>query len=183
MSFDTINNIFNKNISALFVPKRAIGQFTATVTIEENSTDIFKITQHPIQSGSAVNDHAFLESPKLELRIAWGQSLTPLSETYQNLLNLQKSREPFVVVTGKRKYENMLFEKLGVVTNKDTENVLMIYASLIQITIVTVETIKTADKGNQKNYDKTAITEKVATKSLLPESILHAGTGLDFLGR
>jgi hypothetical protein len=44
-------------------------------------------------------------------------------ETYQELLDLQNSRVPFDVVTGKRIYTNMLIRALEVTTDRTSENV------------------------------------------------------------
>jgi hypothetical protein len=50
-----------------------------------------------------------------------GVGLSP-KETYQELLDLQNSRVPFDVVTGKRIY-NMLIRALEVTTDRTSENV------------------------------------------------------------
>ena len=58
------------------------------------------------------------------------------TRTYKQLLSLQASREPFTVITGKRIYKNMLIRNLSVVTDQDTENVLVVSADLQEIIIV-----------------------------------------------
>jgi len=157
-------NLFTYTGAVSFVPKRIIGQFTATVTIEEVARDELKITQHPVQEGSTITDHACMQPAKLELKIAWDASLQPLTEMYQNLLDLQSSRVPFDVVTGKRSYKNMLFSSLGQLTDAQTENILAISASLQEIFIVPVTTA-TVPRSNQKNPAKTGKIEKAGTKN------------------
>ena len=106
-------NLAIYSTSVSFVPQRSIGGFTANVTIEEVGTDELMITKHPVQSGTYLTDHAYLQPARLEIRAAWGQTDgVPVTEIYNRLLDLQASREPFAVITGKRKYNDMLFVSL-----------------------------------------------------------------------
>ena len=54
------------------------------------------------------------------------------------MTDLQASREPFEIVTGKRIYEDMLFKSIGVTTDKITENVLAVSCTFQQVIIVDV---------------------------------------------
>ena len=45
--------------SVAFKPKRMIGSFEATVTIEEGAQDELEITQHPVQDGGVITEDAF----------------------------------------------------------------------------------------------------------------------------
>jgi hypothetical protein len=56
-------------------------------------------------------------------------------QTYQEILDLQASRIPFDVVTGKRLYSNMLIRALEVTTDKTTENVLSAVLTLREVLI------------------------------------------------
>ena len=87
---------------ASFMPRRAIGGFTATVTIEEVAVDELVITEHPVQQGAEITDHAYNKPSEVTLSVMWSEEDAPLAETYQKLLELQSSREPFDLVTGKR---------------------------------------------------------------------------------
>lgn len=54
--------------------QRAIGPIVAAVTIEEKHTDTVEITDHPIEQGATISDHAFQRPPELTLRVAWSNS-------------------------------------------------------------------------------------------------------------
>jgi hypothetical protein len=84
------------------------------------------------------------------------------------LLSLQARREPFDVITGKRFYRNMMFKSLTQITDRYTDNVLSITATLQEITIVSVDTATVPARDKQKNPAKTGQTEKAGSKSAQP---------------
>lgn len=162
-------NLFTPESSiATFVPKRAIGPFTTMLTIEEISNDELEITQHPVQQGATITDHAFVKPATVSIKIMFNATDAPLVETYAKLLALQASREPFAVVTGKRAYKNMLFKSLGQTNDTQTENILSINADLQEIFIVQVETTTVPPRKNQATPGKTGATENAGQKSAQP---------------
>lgn len=161
-------SLLNPGKSASFIPRRAIGPFTATVTVEEIASDDLEITQHPVQQGAAITDHAYVKPATVSIRILFNDADAPLAETYAKLLKLQASREPFDVVTGKRAYKNMLFKSLGQTNDAQTENILSISAELQEIFIVQVETTSVPPRRNQSNPGKTGATENAGQKNAQP---------------
>lgn len=153
---------------ASFLPKRMVGPFSATVTLEEVGTDELEITQHPVQQGANITDHAYVKPSTLNMKLMWNDFDAPLSETYQNLLLLQSSREPFEVVTGKRAYNNMLIKSLGVTTDVNTENVLSISLQLQEVILTAVQVTTVPARKNQKDAGKTGATEEAGKKSAQP---------------
>lgn len=91
------------------------------------------------------------------------------TRTYKQLLSLQASREPFTVITGKRIYKNMLIRNLSVVTDQDTENVLVVSADLQEIIIVNsqfygdVKDFVVQDAN--MNYDGVKATQQVGSST------------------
>lgn len=150
---------------ANFLPKRAIGPFSATITLEEVATDELEITQHPVQQGASITDHAYNKPATVNLKVQWNDNDAPLSETYAKLLQLQSSREPFDVVTGKRTYRNMLIKSLGQTNDVQTENILSISMQLQEVFITAVEVVTVPDRPKQKNPGKTGATENAGQKS------------------
>ena len=182
--------------SILIKPKRSIGPIVAQVTLQEVHTDTLEITDHPVEQGAAITDHAFKRPAELIITCAWsnspggngssalqsaglaatvlgvqgassatvltgavggglggaidqtsagvqalltGNSPNQVKGIYQQLLELQESRIPFDVVTGKRSYVNMLFRSLQVTTDKTSENALQVVANLRQIILVSTK--------------------------------------------
>jgi hypothetical protein len=58
----------------LVKPKRQIGDFVAMVTIEEEHHDTLRITQHPVERGASITDHAYKEPAQLIVTAAWSNS-------------------------------------------------------------------------------------------------------------
>jgi len=152
-------------------PKRSIGGLVADVVIEEVHNDELTITQHPVEKTSAITDHAFKNPVTLQVRIGYSpagggtdgqQSGTgdpvSLQSIYEQYRNLQEDRELLEVYTGKRFYDNMLIKSLGVTTDQDTENVLMIIMSLQEVILVETQTVTVPQNKVQAQPKKTANT-------------------------
>lgn len=185
---------------ATFRAKRSLNDFTAQVTIEEVHTDELEITEHPVEKGASITDHAFKRPARLVLSLGWSNSKTYLGlakdvlglltgnqledvrAVYAKLLTLQEKREPFTVTTGKRTYENMLFASLATTTDQKSEESLFVTATLQQIITVQTQTTTVPPSENQASPQKTADTTKAGTKQpvaakAVNESILHKAIG------
>lgn len=154
----------------LVKPRRSIGTLIPYVVVEEVHQDRLEITEHPIEQGAAIADHAYKRPAELTLRCGWsnspavsgllsglaaapgatvagvqsilsGNATSQVREVYDKLLQLQASREPFTVYTGKRVYQNMLLQALSVTTDAKSENSLIVVASLRQIIIVQTQLV------------------------------------------
>lgn len=135
----------------------------AQVTIEEIGHDELEITDHPIEFGSVISDHAFKRPAEVIIRCAWsnsgsigvdtilglatndstltGNAIGQASNIYDKLLALQVSGIPFDVWTGKRQYTDMLFKSLTCTTDRLHENSLLISAHCRQLLIVNTQQI------------------------------------------
>jgi len=146
------------------ISKRSIASFTGYVCINENSTDTLEITEHPVQQGASITDHAFVRPPELSIRYIYMPGNVPLSEMYKDFLDLQSSREPFTIVTGKRVYNNMLFASIAVTNDVNSENILAINASFKQIILVQVNETTVPANDLQSNPSQTAPIENTGDK-------------------
>lgn len=126
---------------------RSIGGIIPDVVIEETHRDSLIITQHPVEKGAAITDHAFLRPAEVEMRCGFSNASHGdagyARAVYDALRRLQASRQPFSVYTGKRAYRDMLIADLGVTTEARTENVLAVAVRLQQIIIVSTKTTGT----------------------------------------
>lgn len=177
-------------LSTLFQQQsRRIGIMVPSVVISEKHSDTLEITEHPVErhtsSGTGfVADHAFRRPSEvvMEVGFAGGGSLLDLAntsalgvslglspqETYQKLLELQASRDPLEVVTGKRIYSNMLIRSLEVTTDRTTENVLSATLTLREVIITQTKEINVADKADMKLGVNTSETINAGTKTPAP---------------
>jgi hypothetical protein len=152
-------------VSAFFVPQRSIDTFQAKVTIEEICNDDLEITEHPIEQGASITDHAFVKPATVSMQVIFTELQAPLAETYANFLALQASREPFTVVTGKRTYNNMLIKSLTEINDAQTENILSLRLRLQEIFIVDLETVSVSKPSQQASPAVTQATQDAGQKS------------------
>lgn len=92
--------------------------------IEEVSRDTLEITDHPVEQGAKISDHAYNKPREVTLRWSWsntGRYDTYMQDQYNILAALQATREPFFIYTGKTRYQNMLVQSLGIVTDSSSE--------------------------------------------------------------
>lgn len=181
----------------LGTPRRfgpASGLIIPNVVIDESHTDSMSITEHPVETGAPISDHAFVRPAEVKVSCGWSPSapalpgflgtVLPITQgmvagfeslfngapdflqsVYQRLLALQESREPFTLMTGKRQYENMLIESLGVTTDRTTEYVLMVTITFRQVIIVRTTTTSVADQAQQASPESTAPTREAGTQT------------------
>lgn len=155
-------------------PYRAIGDIQANVTVEEEGLDELTITEHPVEQGAAITDHAFKNPATCLLRVAWSNS-SPLAgfdlgyaqEVYDKLLTLQESRELFTLYTGKRVYPDMLLASVHLHTDQFTENGLFIRARCQQVIITQTSLVTvSSDSAVQAQPQKTSPIVNTGAKSL-----------------
>lgn len=134
----------------------------ASVTIEEDHDDELIITQHPVEFGAIISDHAYKKPAEVRIRCAWNNSGStypvrgsysrqePLVSSgyegyaravYEEILALQESRVPFSAVTGKRIYNDMLVASVRVHTAPGSEYTLMADITLREIILVSTKTL------------------------------------------
>jgi hypothetical protein len=124
--------------------------FSPEVTIEEDADDVLEITQHPVEQGAAITDHAYKRPAELRMQIGWSDRYDNSSGNllYSWILDLQSSRRPFSIVTGKRSYQNMLVSDIRQHTDAKFEYSLMIDISFREILLVNTQTNPGTGNGN-----------------------------------
>jgi hypothetical protein len=132
---------------AMFVPHgRSIGGIVAQVTIDETGEDALQITDHPVEKGAPISDHAFKTPVTVNIRAGWdvahAKDLSAETGVYGLLLSWQAAMMPFDVITGKRSYSNMLMQRLSVVTDPTSEFALMATITCRQVIIVGTQTVE-----------------------------------------
>lgn len=97
--------------------------FDAEITVEHEQQ--LKRTEHPVQTGASISDHAYIMPARLVLDIGmsdamdayfspstWSGSDSKSVAAYQTMLALQFSRIPLSITTKLRTYQNMVIEAL-----------------------------------------------------------------------
>jgi hypothetical protein len=146
---------------AFFKPlRRSIGGIIAQVTIDEQASDDVQITEHPVEQGAPIADHAFKRPANISIRAGWtrqiAKDLSAESGVYGLLLSWQAALLPFDIYTGKRKYTNMLIERLQVTTDNHSEFALMATITCRQVIIVGTSTTTVTGLSNSPSDQKDA---------------------------
>lgn len=164
-------------LNPVFFLPRSIGGFVADVTIEEQHQDQLVITEHPVEQGADVTDHAFKKQAQLVVRCGYSNSSIQadgnsgyVREVYEDFLELQASREPFDVVTGKRFYTNMLIENLACTTDEKTEHALLLTVALKEIIIAETQVVTVPPASAQASPEITNGTQRRGNITVTPTS-------------
>jgi hypothetical protein len=160
----TQNRLF-QTVLATFLPERIIGEFKATVTIEEVATDDLEITSHPVQQGANITDHSFNLPSLVSIRVLYNAEPSKLAEVYAQLLKLKQDRIPMQVVTGKRTYNNMLMKTLTQMNDSSTETALQVNFDLQEVFITALQVVSVAPRPKQANAGVTGSTESAGKKT------------------
>lgn len=117
--------------------------FDALLHADHNST--VTPTQHPVQTGAAISDHAYVEPREISLEVGMtdvvggdGSSV----RAYQSFLALMQKREPCTVVTRLGTYQNMLLTSISAPDDYTTMYGLRCTLIFTEIRIVSVATVK-----------------------------------------
>lgn len=171
------------SVPVILRPQRSLGGITFDAVIEESHEDTLEITEHPVEHGASMSDHAFRTPARVSIRAGSSDSAGGVAgerasvALYEALLALQRNREPFEIVTGKRKYSNMLLETLTVLTDAATENALVVTADCREVIIVTTQVVSVPPRSRHKNAARTGGTADKGQKQAKRQSILRAGLG------
>ena len=144
--------------------------FDRYVPIREQHHDQMVITEHPVEQGAVITDHAYKLPSQPRFRFGWSpagaaaasnisiggaitlptfsglwagdDSASYLSGLYAQFLNLMVTRSLLTIITGKRTYSNLLVLSVDEVTDETTEYSLMLDISCKEVILVSTSTVK-----------------------------------------
>lgn len=177
--------------SLIFDSERRIDGGGITVipdlTIRETHRDSLNITSHPIQTGAAITDHSYLAQAEFMLEYGWSNSNTRSSnedytgqpptedhdesyikKLYETVVSLQASRALCTVITGKRRYTNVLIRSVETMTTNEMSHSMIIQMNCASITLAQTTRTVAGDvkRDNQADPSKTAPQTNNGTKQL-----------------
>jgi hypothetical protein len=137
----------------IYIGRSRIGGLIPDVVIEEVYEDQLAITEHPVEDGANVADHAYLRPKIVDMKVGWAdyksRRVGGSTEKYEALLKLQAVRQPLNVSTGKRVFKNMLIASISVTNDVKTKYVLLATVRLREVRISTAANVNTV--GNKTN--------------------------------
>lgn len=160
---------------------RNMGGLQFAVVVEEQHEDKLTITEHPVEQGAKVNDHAYVMPAMLTIRagVSDAGGVGKAREMYEKLLDMMRKREPFDIVTGKRLYENMLLENVSTSTDSQSEHSLIVTAQCREVIIVRTQVSSVPPRKRHKNAARTGgVSDKGQKQAKArPQSMLKAALG------
>lgn len=136
-----------------------------------------KITDHPVQTGAAVADHAFIEPETVSLAIGMSDVMTGAGtiacdnqnrsvSAYQFLRETALSRNPLTLVTRLFTYENMLIESISA-----EETLESMHALRAEITLKKLNRVQVAEVSVQQTASSSKITYEENDVATTPSGI------------
>lgn len=123
------------------------------VVVFEQHEDEMVVTEHPVERGAPISDHAYKKPETLSVRFGWSDSstllnqavslsllsgLNSITDVYEKLLEEMEKGTLFDVSTGKRRYTDMIITSLQVKTEEETETSLIVDITFQKVRLVIV---------------------------------------------
>lgn len=153
-SSSPILDLTSPNIASYVYAKTNVGGWFFDAVINLTHTSQLTITSHPVQTGNAVSDYAFLNPRTLSMNVGMSdvaKSFIPGQfsggasrsvQAYKVLEQLQQMRIPIQVYTRLGLYQNMLIEQLTVPDDYTTHHGLKCTVDFQELLVATVQTVK-----------------------------------------
>lgn len=174
-----MNDYLSQSASPTLIrPQRSLGGLVFDIVVREAHEDALVITEHPIEAGAPVSDHAYAKPATVSITggVSDAGSSLDLSSSssgdsrpvtfYEELLKLQAKREPFEIVTGKRSYKNMMLETISVTTEANTGTALTVTADCREVIIVQTRTTTIPPRARHADGAKTGGVSDKGNKQL-----------------
>jgi len=163
-----------------------IAQIEVDVAISESHETECDVTENPVEAGANITDHVQVKPARLVVEglvsdtpIKFLSGIRDLFDdnrsrkTYNELLELQKAREPIDVITGLKQYKSMILKTLVIPRNVDTGRALRFNATFQEVIIV--ESSIVAITASNKQFQKK--TEIGKTSPTSPAQNILSGAG------
>ena len=177
-------NSVSQNTAGMYTltppPARGPSMFVFDAVKRARHTQQLQITEHPIQTGANISDHAYLLPFRLTLEIGisdamdsfspgmWVGSTSKSVSAYQTLLQLQAARVFLVLTTRLATYQNMMIEDIS--PDEDSTTVASLRAT------ITFKQVFTATVSQQTISARPNATDTTQLATVQPQPVSAAVT-------
>ncbi len=159
--------------------------FDAYFNINHEST--LSITEHPVQTGSNISDHAFMQPNTLSFEVGMSDVMKDISNgsymsfssdstrsitAYKILRQLQLNRVPINVYTKLWDYKNMLIETISEPDNNETAYALKASVTLKELLVATVTTVKISERPQKTDSTNEGVQKSQQTDESIISNLL-----------
>lgn len=120
-------------------------QFDAWLRLNHNTS--LTITQHPVETGAAITDHSYFNPRRFAFDIGVTDTVTSPTfpgqqsrsvNAYNQLVEMQRSRQRLTLVTKYNTYTNILIENIDVSDDYTTQTALKATIYLLEVIVANV---------------------------------------------
>ncbi|HWQ41327.1 MAG TPA: hypothetical protein VN456_04750 [Desulfosporosinus sp.] len=134
--------------------KTNIAGYFFDAVLQTNYTRSLTITSHPVETGAAISDHAFVNPVELTMQIGMSDCATSIIpgqftqgdsrsvRAFEILEKLQSQRVPMQVMSRLGLFKNMLIETIAVPDDYTTQYGLKATVTMKEVFVATVQTVK-----------------------------------------
>lgn len=171
--------------NALLLGKTNIAGFIFDAFLAVNHRQELKVTEHPVETGAAISDHAYIMPAELRFEVGMSDAMTSVvngqfdsswsrsRSAWDILKEIQASRIPLTALTRLGRYENLLITSLE--QNDDYRTVTGLRATVVCKQILTAQVKMAAVSAQPQITDETQAGQ-LQVQELEDVSILY-GTG------
>ena len=160
----------------------SFGRCIFDVVFQVGHSNPVTITQHPVQMGSPVADHAFQEPEEVTLEIGMSDVYSSLdtiaggarnrsATAYKMLVQLMRRMEPVSLTTRIRTYPSMLISSIETSDDFRTMHALKVTISLTSIRIVQVATMSIQQTASSTKIQYQTLEEQMGSSGWAGSSI------------
>ena len=138
-----------KAVRTLLKSKR-IGIFMFEAVFSTDHSASVTLTQHPVQTGASISDHAYVNPDQVTIEIGMTDSAREIARgargnsvnAYKTLRKIMEARQPLTLTTRLFNYKNMVITAISTTDDFTTMNALKASIVLSKANIVKVSTIR-----------------------------------------
>lgn len=178
-------NTDGMSYDALLYCKTNIGGyfFDGFITVDIKSE--LNITSNPVETGSSVVDHAYMQPKEIEMQIKMSDVLQSLvagqftggwsrsANAYNVLIKIQQDRIPVAVLCRLGLFNNMLIKSITANDDSDTYQALDCKVVLVEIPIARVKTVEISSESQTTINTEMGKINALTTNDIQDQSILY----------
>ena len=146
------------NTVKTMIKSPTFGKFVFDAVFHTDHQSNVTVTQHPVQVGAPVSDHAYQEPDEVTLEIGMSDAMVGVANNhsvnaYNTLRAIQAKREPVTLVTRLWTYQNMVLTSISAPDDQTTMYGLKatLYfqsVDIVKVSVVKVQQTVSASKGS-----------------------------------
>lgn len=163
------------------------GAFTFDAVFNTSHNQLATVTEHPLETGAPVADHAYIEPAEVPITIGMSDAATDVGTiagkssdrsviAYNRLLALMHLFEPVTLITRLATYEDMLITSVSADDDYTTQNALKATVIFKHIQIVSVSTVTIQQKTSSSKSSSSSSSNKKTSSSSKSSSSKSSST-------